>query len=134
MLMASQEVVRKGLALAAEELEAAPADVEFLEGKYRIKGTDRESRWRRWRGSIPAGSRDLKEKKVGTTFPNGATSPRSRSRRKRSAEIVRYVACDDAGNIINHQIAKDRCKGGITQGAGHISASRRSMTRTAASC
>jgi len=27
---------------AAEELEAAPADVEFLEGKYRIKGTDRE--------------------------------------------------------------------------------------------
>src|SRR5207248_2627259 len=64
--------VRKGLALAAEELEAAPADVEFLEGKYRIKGTDREvalaALARKHPGRLDV---DLKEKKVGTTFPNG---------------------------------------------------------------
>src|SRR5947208_11188547 len=35
-------------------------------------------------------------------------------------EIVRYVACDDAGNIINHQIVEGQMQGGITQGAGHI--------------
>ncbi len=36
------------------------------------------------------------------------------------AEIVSYVACDDAGNIINHQIVEGQMQGGITQGAGHI--------------
>ena len=35
-------------------------------------------------------------------------------------EIVAYVACDDAGNIINHQIVEGQMQGGITQGAGHI--------------
>lgn len=31
-----------------------------------------------------------------------------------------YLACDDAGNIINHQIVEGQMQGGITQGAGHI--------------
>src|SRR5207253_4314474 len=39
--LGAQELVKKGLALAAEELEAAQADIEFVEGQYRIKGTDR---------------------------------------------------------------------------------------------
>src|SRR6266480_3762932 len=122
LLMASQEVVRKGLALAAEELEAAPADVEFLEGKYRIKGTDREvalaALARKHPGRLDV---DLKEKKVGTTFPNGCHIAEVEIEVETGiAEIVRYVACDDAGNIINHQIVEGQMQGGITQGAGHI--------------
>jgi carbon-monoxide dehydrogenase large subunit len=35
-------------------------------------------------------------------------------------EIVSYVACDDVGNIINHQIVEGQMQGGVTQGAGHI--------------
>ena len=35
-------------------------------------------------------------------------------------EIVAYLACDDAGNIINHQIVEGQMQGGVTQGAGHI--------------
>jgi|SRR5437588_638822 len=70
--VADWNLVKKGLALAAEELEAAPADVEFLEGKYRIKGTDREvalaALAKKHPGRLDV---DLKEKKVGTTFPNG---------------------------------------------------------------
>src|SRR6202165_3532345 len=69
--MASQEVVRKGLVLAAEELEGAAADVEILAGIYRIKGTDREialaALVKKHPGELDV---DLKEKKVGTTFPN----------------------------------------------------------------
>ena len=122
VLMASQEVVRKGLALAAEELEAAPADVEFLEGKYRIKGTDREvalaALARKHPGRLDV---DLKEKKVGTTFPNGCHIAEVEIEAETGiAEIVRYVACDDAGNIVNHQIVEGQMQGGITQGAGHI--------------
>src|SRR5206468_7925433 len=64
---------------------------------------------------------DLKEKKVGTTFPNGCHIAEVEIEVETgSAEIVRYVACDDAGNIINHQIVEGQMQGGITQGAGHI--------------
>ena len=31
-----------------------------------------------------------------------------------------YVACDDAGNIINHQIVEGQMQGGLTQGAGQV--------------
>src|SRR6476646_11177950 len=41
IFLGAQELVKKGLALAAEELEAAQADLEFAHGEYRIKGTDR---------------------------------------------------------------------------------------------
>src|ERR1700756_4719186 len=41
IFLGAQELVKKGLALAAEELEAAQADIEFAAGEYRIKGTDR---------------------------------------------------------------------------------------------
>ena len=37
-----------------------------------------------------------------------------------NTEIVSYVACDDAGNIINHQIVEGQVQGGLTQGAGQV--------------
>jgi len=122
MLMASQEVVRKGLALAAEELEAAAADLEFVEGCYRIKGTDRKtdliSLVKKHPGALDV---DLKDRKVGATFPNGCHIAEVEIEPETGvAEIVRYVACDDAGNIINHQIVEGQMQGGITQGAGHV--------------
>ena len=39
-MIAAGEVSRKGLELAAKELEVAPQDVEFVAGRYRVKGTD----------------------------------------------------------------------------------------------
>ena len=41
VLIGSREVVKRATALAARELEAAEADIEFDHGKFRIKGTDR---------------------------------------------------------------------------------------------
>src|SRR3970282_1563161 len=35
-------------------------------------------------------------------------------------EIVSYLACDDAGNLINPEIVEGQMQGGLTQGAGHI--------------
>jgi carbon-monoxide dehydrogenase large subunit len=122
MLMAAQEVVKKGLALAAEELEAAVEDVEFVEGRYRIKGTDRQvaliSLVKKRPGALDV---DLKDKKVGATYPNGCHIAEVEIEPETGvAEIVRYVACDDVGNIVNHQIVEGQMQGGITQGAGHV--------------
>ena len=122
MLLASREVVKKGLALAADDLEVAQSDVEFSEGRYRVKGTDREiaitELAKRHRGALDV---DLKDKKVGSTFPNGCHVAEVEVDPETGVvEVVSYVACDDAGNIINHQLVEGQMQGGITQGAGHI--------------
>jgi aerobic carbon-monoxide dehydrogenase large subunit len=122
LLLASREVVKKGLELASEDLETAPADLEFVEGKYRVKGTDREVALRTLVKKHP-GKLDvhMKDQKVGATFPNGCHIAEVEIEPESGiAEIVRYVACDDAGNVINHQIVEGQMQGGITQGAGHI--------------
>jgi carbon-monoxide dehydrogenase large subunit len=118
VMLAAREMVKKGMELAAEKLEAARADIELVQGHYRIKGTDRSI-------SIvelaKGGSLDIAyQNKFGSCFPNGChiaeveIEPESGN-----AEIVAYVACDDAGNI-NPQIVEGQVQGGLTQGAGQV--------------
>jgi carbon-monoxide dehydrogenase large subunit len=121
LMLAAHEMVKKGMALAAETLEAASADIEFVQGHYRIKGTDRAV-------SIVslakerAGELDIQyQNKFGSCFPNGCHIAEVEIEPETgNAEIVSYVACDDAGNIINHQIVEGQVQGGLTQGAGQI--------------
>jgi carbon-monoxide dehydrogenase large subunit len=123
VLLAAREIVQNGLDLAAEELETAKTDLEFKEGEYRIKGTDR-------RISISALAQkhpgkldlDFKERpKVPGTFPNGCHIAEVEIEPDTGeVEIVSYLACDDAGNLLNEQLVHGQMHGGITQGAGHI--------------
>src|SRR5687767_178367 len=119
IMLAAREVVKKGLALAADRLEAAQADIEFTQGRYRIKGTDRAV-------AIQAlakdGALDLAyQNKFGACFPNGCHIAEVEIEPETGdTEIVSYVACDDAGNILNHQIVEGQVQGGLTQGAGQI--------------
>ena len=123
MLFASQEIVKNGYALAAEELESAVGDVEFVSGSYRIKGTDREVKIgelaRKFKGKLDLDYKD--RPKVPSTFPNGChVAEVEIDPETGETEILSYVACDDAGTIINHQIVEGQMQGGITQGAGHV--------------
>ncbi|MDA8109247.1 MAG: xanthine dehydrogenase family protein molybdopterin-binding subunit [Betaproteobacteria bacterium] len=125
MQLAAHEVVKKGLALAAEELETAAADLEFVAGRYRVKGTDREIALaelaKRHAGRRPHPLDVDFGAKFGATFPNGCHVAEIEIEPETGLlEIVRYVACDDAGTIINHQIVEGQMQGGITQGAGHV--------------
>jgi carbon-monoxide dehydrogenase large subunit len=123
MLLAAREIVQNGLDLAAEELETSKADLEFVSGEYRIKGTDRKiaitALALKHSGKLDL---DFKERpKVGSTFPNGCHIAEVEIEPETGeVEIVSYLACDDAGTIINHQIVEGQMQGGITQGAGHI--------------
>jgi len=125
LLLAAHESVKKGMALAAEELEAAVADIEFSEGRYRIKGTDRavgmQSLAMKHAGKVPHPLDVQYANKFGSTFPNGCHIAEVEVEPETGeAEIVSYVACDDAGNIINHQIVEGQMQGGLTQGAGQV--------------
>jgi carbon-monoxide dehydrogenase large subunit len=123
MFFASQEIVKNGLDLAAEHLESAAADIEFASGGYRIKGTDRQVRIeelaRIFKGKLDL---DFKDRpKVPGTFPNGCHIAEVEiDPETGETDIVSYVACDDVGNIINHQVVEGQLQGGVTQGAGHI--------------
>jgi carbon-monoxide dehydrogenase large subunit len=115
----AREVIRKGLDLAAKELEASAGDVEFHNGKYRIKGTDRAVAFkelaRRYgsqldtRGSIP----------TPTAFPGGAhVAEVEIDRDTGQVELARYVAVDDCGRVLNHALVEGQLHGGIVQGLG----------------
>ncbi len=125
MLTAAREVVVKGLAFAATELEAAEQDVEFVKGSYRIKGTDRAI-------SLPALARKLagpgahpldtqSKVTIGVTYPNGCHIAEVEIDPTTGVtEVIAYTACDDAGNIINHQLVEGQMHGGLAQGIGQV--------------
>jgi carbon-monoxide dehydrogenase large subunit len=119
--LGAHELVKKGMALAAEALEAAQADIEFVEGHYRIKGTDRRISIQQLVAKHP-GQLDLAyANKFGACFPNGCHIAEVEiTPETGEAQIVSYVACDDAGNIINHQIVEGQVQGGLAQGAGQV--------------
>src|SRR5512134_3281814 len=123
IMLAGQEMVKRGLALAAEQLEAAPSDIEFVKGSYRIKGTDRAISLIDLAHKFSAEkSLDVAyQNKFGATFPNGCHIAEVEIEPETGdAQIVSYVACDDAGNIVNHQIVEGQVQGGLTQGAGQV--------------
>ena len=115
----AQEVIKKGIDLAAKELEASPGDVEFHEGAYRIKGTDRSIPFREIarrygpeldsRGSIP----------TPTSYPGGAhVAEIEIDRETGEVDVLRYVAVDDSGRVLNHVLLDGQLHGGIVQGLG----------------
>jgi carbon-monoxide dehydrogenase large subunit len=119
LLLAAQEMVKKGIALAADALEAAEADIEFGNGSFRIKGTDRSIAIRELAAKHPGELDIAYANKFGATFPNGCHIAEIEIEPQTGeTEIVSYVACDDAGNVINEQIVEGQVQGGVTQGAG----------------
>jgi carbon-monoxide dehydrogenase large subunit len=115
----AREVVKKGIDLAAKALEVAPQDVEFDHDKYRVKGTDLSITFkevaRRYgaeldtRGSIP----------TPTAFPGGAhVAEVEIDRDTGEVQVVRYVAVDDCGRVLNHVLLDGQLHGGIVQGLG----------------
>jgi carbon-monoxide dehydrogenase large subunit len=115
----AQEVVKKGLDFAARELEVASHDVEFRDGAYRIKGTDRLISFaevaKRYRsaldtqGGIP----------TPIAFPGGAHICEVEIDPDTGVvEIAGYVAVDDCGRVLNHTLVEGQLHGGIVQGIG----------------
>jgi len=118
---AGRRVIVEGKALAAEALEAAPADIEYRDGRFRITGTDRAITL----GEL-AGRQARKVFRVSATetpstpsWPNGAQVCEVEiDRETGEVRIAALSSCDDVGRIINHMIVEGQVHGGIAQGAG----------------
>ncbi len=132
LLQGAREVIRKGLELAATELEAAAVDIEYAQGEYRVKGTDRRiglfELARRHAGGTPTSPSNphnpldtIGEIAPRQSFPSGAHVAEVEIDPETGAiDWQRYVAVDDCGRVINHVLVEGQVHGGIAQGLGQV--------------
>jgi aerobic carbon-monoxide dehydrogenase large subunit len=127
---AAEKLIAKGRRIAAHLLEAAEADLGFVDGAFRISGTDREigieavARTAFNPAALPA---DVEPgfaesghfTPPAPTFPNGChvceveIEPESGQ-----VDIVRYLVVDDFGTVVNPLLLTGQVQGGIAQGVG----------------
>jgi carbon-monoxide dehydrogenase large subunit len=127
---ASGEIEAKGRRIAAKVLEAAEADIEFGEGRYTVKGTDRSLTL--YQAAAAATTRkDLPEDLRGGlgasadqtlavgSFPYGCHVCEMEVDPESGAyELLRYSAVDDVGRAVSPKIVDGQTHGGIVQGLG----------------
>jgi carbon-monoxide dehydrogenase large subunit len=132
---AAAEVRRKALAVAASQLEAAPADLVLDDGRIGVRGAP-------GRGlSLAEVATIASTPRPGYAMPSGqdpgleasAYAPVSQSTYSSGAHaavvevdpetgavrILRYVAVDDCGVVINPMIVEGQVHGGIAHGVGN---------------
>ncbi len=119
VMMAAREAVKKGLDLAANELEAAPADIEFSDGRYSVKGTDRGLAFEeivRRHGPVLDSLGEVPQPR---SYPSGVhVAEVEIDPETGKLEVLRYSAVDDCGRVINHTLLEGQLHGGIAQGLG----------------
>jgi carbon-monoxide dehydrogenase large subunit len=107
--------------LAAEALEAAPADIEFRDGRVRIAGTDRAVSLEELAARQPTRTIRVSATETPSTpsWPNGAQVAEVEiDHETGEVTLARLSSCDDIGRIINHAIVEGQIHGGMAQGAG----------------
>jgi len=126
---AAQKVKEKARRIAAHALEVSPEDLEWRDGRFQVRGAPEKAKtipdvaFAAWTAhDLPEDVEPgLEETHVydppNFTFPAGAhvcaveVDPETGD-----VEIVKYVAVDDCGNVINPMIVEGQVHGGVAQG------------------
>ena len=127
--LAAHRVIDKARALAAHQLEAAEADLEFAEGAFTVRGSPDRSMalgdlaFQAFSAhDLPEGMEPNLEASVSWdppnfTFPFGThIAVVEVDEETGHVELVKYVAVDDCGNQVNPMIVEGQLHGGILQG------------------
>ncbi|MCB0545975.1 MAG: xanthine dehydrogenase family protein molybdopterin-binding subunit [Phaeodactylibacter sp.] len=124
------KIIEKGAKIAAHKLEASEEDLEFAEGKWTVKGTDKSVGF----GDValtayvphnyPAGLEpglDFSSfyDPANFTYPFGAhIAVVEVDKDTGKVALKRFIAVDDVGNVINPMIVDGQIHGGLAQGIG----------------
>jgi aerobic carbon-monoxide dehydrogenase large subunit len=131
ILMSLNKIKEKGKKIAAHLLEASPGDMEYANGQFQVKGVPGKA--------VPFGAVSLTAY-VPHNYPDGLETGLEETsfydpsnfcfpfgahacvveidRDTGKVTIVRYVAVDDVGNIMNPMIVDGMVHGGVAQGIG----------------
>ena len=127
---AAAKVIEHGKQIAAYALEASTADIEFVDGRFVIAGTDRAIGIMDLAAKLHAGlalpadlprSLDVKHVTdlIESTFPNGCHIAEVEIDPQTGVvEVIRYTAVNDFGTIVNPLLVDGQMHGGIAQGIG----------------
>jgi aerobic carbon-monoxide dehydrogenase large subunit len=120
---ASDEIIAKGIALAADVLETAEADIRFEDGTFVVSGTDRAIGLIELAAEGRRRNRPLDTyhfwKREHLTFPNGThVAEVEIDRDTGRVRLVRYGGVDDYGVLVNPMIAAGQAHGAMAQGVG----------------
>lgn len=121
-------VLDKGKDIAANELEAAKADIEYKDAVFRIAGTDRTldlfkvaaiAKAQANMAGVEGLEAEGEYKNRNNTWPNGChvaeveIDPETGENR-----VTRYAVVDDFGTVINPMLVAGQVHGGVVQGLG----------------
>jgi len=120
---ARAKIIAQGLPLAAELLEAAAADIAFVDGNFRVRGTDQAVELfavaARAPGGRLAGEGVFRTGTTGETYPNGCHVCEIEIDPATGAlTIERYIIANDFGTVINPRLVAGQIHGGTAQGLG----------------
>jgi len=120
--LAGEDLAQKIKVIAADELEASPADIELEDGVARIVGTDRAIDF----AAIAKAAKSPEDVKgfgeftqPEPTYPNGThiceveIDPETGT-----TEVVNYTVVDDFGVTVNPILLAGQIHGGVVQGVG----------------
>jgi aerobic carbon-monoxide dehydrogenase large subunit len=126
---AADKVIDKARAIVAHQLEAAEDDLEYAEGRFSVKGspeqgmTVTEAAFAAWTAhNLPDGMEPGLEATYvydppNFSWPSGAhLAVVEVDTATGAADLIRYVAVDDVGTVINPMIVDGQVHGGIAQG------------------
>lgn len=131
IVKAADKILAKGRRIAAYLLEASEEDIEFEDGAFRVKGTDRSKTFAEIALAAyvphhypieqlePGLNENAFYDPPNFTFPAGSyvceveVDPETGA-----ARIDRFTACDDFGNVVNPMIVEGQVHGGLAQGIG----------------
>ena len=132
LVFAARRIVERGKKIASHFMEASEEDIEFVDGEFRVAGTDKAigiqdlAKRSYVPGALPKGeelglSALLITRPGDATFPNGChvceveIDPETGE-----TELVGYTVVDDVGTVINPLLLKGQIHGGIAQGLGQV--------------
>ena len=126
---ANERVVEKARALAAHELEVSADDLEYANGTFSVKGSPDKEReikalaFSSWTAhDLPDGMEPGLQATATYDPPNFSWPAGAHAAvvevdvETGDARLVRYVAVDDVGTVVNPVIVDGQIHGGITQG------------------
>jgi carbon-monoxide dehydrogenase large subunit len=125
-----EKVIEKGKKIAAHLLEASADDVDFANGNFTVKGTDKSIAFGNVALTAYVPHNYPKDLEPGLDFssfydPTNFTYPFGChiavvevDKETGKVTLKRFIAVDDVGNVINPMIVEGQIHGGVAQGVG----------------